>query len=254
MLDRIAGVRIGVAAVLIGRTPSRAADVTFERLLNPEPQNWLMNHHDFSSQRFSTLDTINRVERQEPQARLLGRARRHLGQRIRRGDAAGRRRLHVHHRRLGRRLQDRRALGRPGPHRVEDGPGPGEAGPQPRRRAVGQSRHLGHRPRRPRDRDRQGDPARSSGTRSCSTSRAWRSRRRRSRSRIRSSSARPAATTAPATGSHRSMPRPASCNGRPSSSRRPASRAAKPGRTRSTPGRPAAARSMSPAPTIRRPT
>jgi alcohol dehydrogenase (cytochrome c) len=24
-----------------------AADVTFERLRNPEPQNWLMNHHDF---------------------------------------------------------------------------------------------------------------------------------------------------------------------------------------------------------------
>src|SRR5580698_3847100 len=39
---------------------ARAADVTYQRLLNPEPQNWLMNHHDFSSQRFSTLQTINR--------------------------------------------------------------------------------------------------------------------------------------------------------------------------------------------------
>ncbi len=42
-------------AVALAATPSRAADVTFERLLHPEPHNWLMNHHDFSSQRFSTL-------------------------------------------------------------------------------------------------------------------------------------------------------------------------------------------------------
>ena len=34
--------------------------MTFERLRNPEPQNWLMNHHDFSAQRFSALDTINK--------------------------------------------------------------------------------------------------------------------------------------------------------------------------------------------------
>src|SRR6202007_2329505 len=38
-----------------------AADVTYERLRNPEPQNWLMNHHDFSSQRHSTLATINKT-------------------------------------------------------------------------------------------------------------------------------------------------------------------------------------------------
>jgi alcohol dehydrogenase (cytochrome c) len=37
-----------------------AADVTYERLLNPEPYNWLMNHHDYSSQRFSPLDLINK--------------------------------------------------------------------------------------------------------------------------------------------------------------------------------------------------
>src|SRR5258708_17038582 len=37
-----------------------AAEVTFDRLRNPEPQNWLMNHHDFGSQRFSTLATINK--------------------------------------------------------------------------------------------------------------------------------------------------------------------------------------------------
>src|SRR6266849_10224180 len=46
-------------ALLAGTLPARAADVTFERLLNPEPHNWLMNHHDFKSQRFSALDAIN---------------------------------------------------------------------------------------------------------------------------------------------------------------------------------------------------
>src|SRR4051794_17281745 len=40
---------------------ARAADVTFERLLNPEPQNWLMNHRDFGAQRFSPLDAINKT-------------------------------------------------------------------------------------------------------------------------------------------------------------------------------------------------
>ena len=39
---------------------AHAADVTFERLLKPEPHNWLMNHHDFNSQRYSTLDVINK--------------------------------------------------------------------------------------------------------------------------------------------------------------------------------------------------
>ncbi len=47
-----------LAAVLLANTsPARAADVTYERLLNPdkEPQNWLMNHRDFSAQRHSPL-------------------------------------------------------------------------------------------------------------------------------------------------------------------------------------------------------
>ena len=47
------------AALLAGTTCVRAADVTFERLRNPEPHNWLMNHHDYSSQHFSSLDAIN---------------------------------------------------------------------------------------------------------------------------------------------------------------------------------------------------
>ncbi|HKD71088.1 MAG TPA: hypothetical protein VKB61_03100 [Candidatus Acidoferrum sp.] len=40
--------------------PACAADVTYERLLNPEPQNWLMHHHDFNAQRHSPLDVINK--------------------------------------------------------------------------------------------------------------------------------------------------------------------------------------------------
>ena len=43
-------------------TSTFAADVTPERLLNPdkEPQNWLMNHRTYDGQRFSPLDTINK--------------------------------------------------------------------------------------------------------------------------------------------------------------------------------------------------
>ena len=37
-----------------------AADVTYERLVNPEPQNWLTIHHDYTGQRYSALDTINK--------------------------------------------------------------------------------------------------------------------------------------------------------------------------------------------------
>src|ERR1700704_5741659 len=56
-----AGVLMAVACAMLARTaPARAADVTYERLLNPEPQNWLMNHRTFDSQRHSPLDAINR--------------------------------------------------------------------------------------------------------------------------------------------------------------------------------------------------
>src|SRR6202030_327243 len=37
-----------------------AADVTHERLANPEPGNWLMNHHDYGSHRVSFLDAIHK--------------------------------------------------------------------------------------------------------------------------------------------------------------------------------------------------
>jgi alcohol dehydrogenase (cytochrome c) len=52
---------ISLAALMSGTSALRAADVTYERLLHPEPQNWLMNHHDFGSQRFSGLTTINKT-------------------------------------------------------------------------------------------------------------------------------------------------------------------------------------------------
>jgi alcohol dehydrogenase (cytochrome c) len=43
--------------------PAVAADVTPERLLNPdkEPQNWLMNHRTYDGQRFSPLAGIDRT-------------------------------------------------------------------------------------------------------------------------------------------------------------------------------------------------
>jgi alcohol dehydrogenase (cytochrome c) len=57
-----AGVLAAFACALLAGTPAaRAADTTFERLVNPEPQNWLTVHHDYSAQRFSPLDAINRT-------------------------------------------------------------------------------------------------------------------------------------------------------------------------------------------------
>jgi alcohol dehydrogenase (cytochrome c) len=51
----------GLACVLLAGTAAvRAADVTYERLLNPEPQNWLTHHRDYAAQRHSPLDAINK--------------------------------------------------------------------------------------------------------------------------------------------------------------------------------------------------
>src|SRR5205823_14943610 len=38
-----------------------AADVTSERLRNPEPQNWLMNHGDYNAHHYSALERINKT-------------------------------------------------------------------------------------------------------------------------------------------------------------------------------------------------
>ena len=50
------------SSVLLVSGPAFAADVTPERLLNPdkEPQNWLMNHRTYDGRRFSPLARINR--------------------------------------------------------------------------------------------------------------------------------------------------------------------------------------------------
>src|SRR5712671_3050337 len=50
-----------LAATMLA-SPAFAADVTPERLLNPdrEPQNWLMNHRSYDGQRFSPLARISK--------------------------------------------------------------------------------------------------------------------------------------------------------------------------------------------------
>ena len=47
-------------AVSLAAVPAVAADVTSERLANPEPGNWLMNHRTYDAQRYSPLDRINK--------------------------------------------------------------------------------------------------------------------------------------------------------------------------------------------------
>src|ERR1700687_4556965 len=51
-----------LAGSMLAAWPVLAADVTPERLLNPdkEPQNWLMNHRTYDGQRFSPLSKINK--------------------------------------------------------------------------------------------------------------------------------------------------------------------------------------------------
>jgi alcohol dehydrogenase (cytochrome c) len=51
-----------LSASILTAAPAFAADVTPERLANPdkEPQNWLMNHRSYDAQRFSPLTRINK--------------------------------------------------------------------------------------------------------------------------------------------------------------------------------------------------
>src|SRR6516164_6384512 len=51
-----------LVGVTIAALPALAAEVTPERLINAdrEPQNWLMNHRTYDSQRYSPLDKINK--------------------------------------------------------------------------------------------------------------------------------------------------------------------------------------------------
>ncbi len=58
----LAGTALLLASSILA-CPAMAADVTPERLLNPdkEPQNWLMNHRSYDGQRFSPLARINKA-------------------------------------------------------------------------------------------------------------------------------------------------------------------------------------------------
>jgi len=51
-----------IIGLWIAASPTFAAEVTFERLINAdrEPQNWLMNHRTYNGQRFSPLARIAR--------------------------------------------------------------------------------------------------------------------------------------------------------------------------------------------------
>src|ERR1700675_244292 len=49
------------SVVMLTAAPVVAADVTPERLANPEPGNWLMNHRTYDAQRYSPLDKINKT-------------------------------------------------------------------------------------------------------------------------------------------------------------------------------------------------
>jgi alcohol dehydrogenase (cytochrome c) len=52
-----------VGSMLTAAIPTRAADVTPDRLVNAdkEPGNWLMNHRTYDAQRYSPLDKINKA-------------------------------------------------------------------------------------------------------------------------------------------------------------------------------------------------
>ena len=56
------GVALLAGSMLAVAVPALAAEVTTQRLLNPdkEPQNWLMNHRSYDGQRFSPLARINK--------------------------------------------------------------------------------------------------------------------------------------------------------------------------------------------------
>src|SRR3954465_12655359 len=51
-----------LSGAVIAAWPALAADVTPDRLANPdkEPQNWLMNHRTYDAQRYSPLARINK--------------------------------------------------------------------------------------------------------------------------------------------------------------------------------------------------
>ena len=66
MVRRIVSLRIALlAGNMLAASPVLAADVTPERLLNPdkEPQNWLMSHRTYDGQRFWSSSRLCRAWR-----------------------------------------------------------------------------------------------------------------------------------------------------------------------------------------------
>ncbi len=59
-LSRAALLSSGALTVAMLAAPALGAEVTPQRLANPEPGNWLMNHRTYDGQRFSPLDKINK--------------------------------------------------------------------------------------------------------------------------------------------------------------------------------------------------
>jgi len=57
----VMGSVVGALLMATALTPARAADVTNDRLLNPqrEPQNWILHHGNYQGHRFSLLKDIN---------------------------------------------------------------------------------------------------------------------------------------------------------------------------------------------------
>jgi alcohol dehydrogenase (cytochrome c) len=65
MLPRRARLLALMTGSVLTAVPALAVDVTPQRLANPEPQNWLMNHRTYDGQRFSPLDKINKTNAKE---------------------------------------------------------------------------------------------------------------------------------------------------------------------------------------------
>ena len=228
---------------LAAALPVVAAEVTPERLINAnkEPHNWLMNHRTYDAQRFSPLDAIN-----EGNVKGL-----RLAYAVALGNSAG------------KEYNEATALAEDGLLYITDSWGvlykidvtSGDAGrivwrmdpKQERQSANRGAAFWGNLVITPAN-----APARIIATDKNTGKIVWETNLSQDlaqlqitgavlRSRTRSSSARRAATAAFATGSLRLMPQLERSFGSNTRSRRRASRAARPGRTRTTPGRPAAA-------------
>ena len=246
---------LGGAALLAA--PAIAADVTPQRLANPEPGNWLMNHRTYDAQRYSPLDRINKTNVKNLKlAYAVAIGGTSANENLQSTPLAEDGFLYVD-RSVGRALQDRRRSGDVGPHRVAHGPRPGEAAAgEPRRRAVGQFR-----------RSRVASyPPRVIATNKETGKVVWETNMADGQADVQLTAAPLAVKDKIIVGAvrrrsrrarfhrRRSTPRPARCCGANTRSPRPASPAARPGRTRTTPGRPAAAPCGSRVPTMSPPT